>query len=249
MPEQSCQNLFVGNTWVSEYRLQEKIAGIGLPRNMLGVSGLSSIGGTVAETGVSEYGWREKVAETAVSEYTAVVGKRLLEQGCPNIVVGESLPEQGCRNMVGGKRLLEQGCRNMVVVESCRNRGGGIRLAEKVAGTGMSEYGSWRSLPEQGCLIMVDAKRLLEEGCRNMVVAEACLNRGGGIPLVGKGCWNRGVEIWLKGKACRNMVCKLIIAGSCVRIHMVRGKGGRNNGVEMLVPHRDLPKPYEKDEE
>jgi hypothetical protein len=44
------------------------------------------------------------------------------------------------------------------------------------------------------------------------------------------------VDLWLLD---RFRVCQ----------NMVSGKGWRNSDVEMLVPHRDLRKPYEKSEE
>jgi hypothetical protein len=73
----------------------------------------------------------------------------------------------GEKNMLGmsahfiwRKRLLEQWCRNMVGEKGCWNRGvGSFKLAEKVAGTEVSEYGGGIRLLEQGCLNKVGVKR------------------------------------------------------------------------------------------
>jgi hypothetical protein len=104
-----------------------------------------------------------------------------------------------------------------------------MRVLGELAGTGVSEYGWREMLLEQGC-----RNRLLEQVYRNMVFWEACRNSD--------------VGIWLAGKACRNMVCGPMVGMDRVSEYG-QGKGWRNSGAEIIVPHRHLPKPYEKGEE
>jgi hypothetical protein len=228
----------VAGTGVSEYGCWEMLAG----------------------TGVSENGWPEKVAETWVSKYGCF--GILREQRWPNTVGGNMVVGEACRNRDGGIWLAGKGC---------WNRGVGIWLLGKFAGTRKSEYGCWEKVSGTG-ETMVGQKKVagtgvLEYGWRKKVAGTGVSENGcpggklagtgvseygwrekvAGTGLSEYGCWGslpeQGWWNTVGGKVTGRGVSEY-----CVRIHMVSGKRGgwRNSSVEMLVPHRNLAKTYEK---